>query len=91
MEEKEEVKRKLIIHTVYNIIGFATIFIEFGIFVFFIVKNITYKRIDNELKTGEERIIQNQSDNFENFSFLSSDLNQHYYRLSIGCKTEQRK
>ena len=67
MEEKEEVKRKLIIHTVYNIIGFATIFIVFGIFVFFIVKNITYKRIDNELKTGEERIIQNQSDNFENF------------------------
>ena len=65
MEEKEEVKRKLIKHITYNIIGFATIFIVFGIFVFVMVKSITFNRIDEELKNGKDRILQVQSDNFD--------------------------
>ena len=62
MEEKEEVRRKLLKHIIYNIIGFSTIFIVFGIFVFAMVKSITYNRIDEELKSSKDRIMQVQSE-----------------------------
>ena len=62
MEEKEEVRRILLKHIIYNIIGFSTIFIVFGIFVFAMVKSITYNRIDEELKSSKDRIMQVQSE-----------------------------
>ena len=65
LEEKEEVKLKLIKHLTYNIIGFATIFVIFGIIVFTMVKSITYKRIDNELLNGKDRILQVENENFD--------------------------
>ena len=58
MEEKEEINNKLIKHLIYNIIGFSAIFIVFGVFIFLMVKNTTYKRIDNELKDNKSMILQ---------------------------------
>lgn len=62
MEEKEEVKRKLIRHIFFNVVGFAVIFVIFGIFVFGMVKSITYRRINRELLEGKERILEYKLD-----------------------------
>ena len=64
MEEKEEVRKKLIRLTLYNVIGFVVIFAVFGIFVFATVRSITYNRINRELEEGKNRILQNENNNF---------------------------
>lgn len=43
MEEQKELRDKLVKHVIYNIVGFTIIFVIFGIFIFFMVKNITYR------------------------------------------------
>ena len=62
MEEKEEVKRKLIRHIILNVVGFAVIFVLFGVFVFGMVKSITYRRINKELLEGKEKILEYKLD-----------------------------
>lgn len=62
MEEKEEVRNKLIKLIIYNIIGFSAILVIFGIFVFLMVKTMTYNRIDNELFESQQRILETDKD-----------------------------
>ena len=49
MEEQEVLRNKLIKHIAYNIIGFALIFIIFGIFIFLLVKGVTYSSVIKDL------------------------------------------
>ena len=56
MEEQENLKNKLINHVIYNIIGFSAIFIVFGIFVFIMVKDITYSSVNKALYESQVEI-----------------------------------
>ena len=49
---------------VYNMVAFAIIFIAFGIFVFFMVKNITFSAVDKQLHEAQNMTIgkNNNSD-----------------------------
>lgn len=67
MEEKEELKLKLFKHILYNICVFISIFIVFGLFVFFMVKNNIYSNVNNELYESEKRILELEE--LENFPF----------------------
>ena len=58
MEEKEELKLKLFKHIIYNIFVFISIFIVFGLFVFFMVKNNIYSNVNKELYESKERILE---------------------------------
>lgn len=58
MEEQRILKRKLFKHIIYNIIGFAFIFIVFGIFIFFMVSGITYSGVNQELYDSQKKILE---------------------------------
>ena len=58
MEEQSEVRVYLLRHTIYNLIGFATIFIIFGIFVFFLVENIAYSNINQTLYNSKNQLLE---------------------------------
>lgn len=49
MEEQKRLKKQFIIHIFYNMVAFAAIFVVFGIFMFAMVKNITFASVDKEL------------------------------------------
>lgn len=72
MEEKDELKLKLIKHLIYNITVFITIFLFFGLFVFIMVRNIVYGNVDNELYKSRKQIIEmeNIKDDFSSNSFF---------------------
>lgn len=55
MEEQKILKKQFVLHVFYNMIAFATIFICFGIFMFFMVKNITFSAVDNQLKESRNK------------------------------------
>lgn len=57
MEEQEVLKNKLIKHIIYNIIGFAAIFIIFGIFIFFLVKGVTFSSVIKDLYDSKKQIL----------------------------------
>ena len=65
MEEKEKIKRKITNHLVYNIIGFSTIFILFGIVIFLMIRSIVYNKIDEELMNSKKKIYEIQKTNFD--------------------------
>ena len=56
MREEVEIRRKFIKHILYNVCMFTLIFIIFGLFVFFMVKNIIYSSIDNDLYEAEKEL-----------------------------------
>lgn len=58
MEEQEELKNKLLKHVLYNIIAFTIIFAIFGLFVFFMVRNMTYKNANMSLLESKNQILQ---------------------------------
>lgn len=58
MEEQSEVRVYLLRHTIYNLIGFATIFIIFGIFIFFLVENIAYSNINQTLYNSKNQLLE---------------------------------
>lgn len=58
MEEQEELKNKLLKHVFYNIVAFTIIFAIFGIFVFFMVRNMTYKNANMSLIESKNQILQ---------------------------------
>ena len=64
MEEQEILKKQFYKHMVYNMVAFAIIFIAFGIFVFFMVKNITFSAVDKQLHEAQNMTIgkNNNSD-----------------------------
>ena len=58
MNEENELKKSLIRHMVYNICSFAVILSIFAIFMFVIIKNVTYSKIDEELMSAKEEIVK---------------------------------
>lgn len=62
MEEQSEVRLNLFKHIVYNLIGFAIIFIIFGIFIFFLVRNIAYSNINQALYDSRDQILEIDKD-----------------------------
>ena len=58
MEEEKELKFKLLKHVFYNIIGFTIIFSVFGVFVFLMVRNITYNNAKILLMESKNQILQ---------------------------------
>lgn len=54
MNEELEIRSKFFKHVLYNVCVFAIIFMIFGLFVFFMVKNIIYSSIDNELLEAQK-------------------------------------
>lgn len=58
MEEQNELRFKLLKIIVHNLIGFAIIFMIFGIFVFFLVKNIAYSNINKSLYESRNRLLE---------------------------------
>ena len=58
MEEQKELRDKLVKHVIYNIVGFTIIFVIFGIFIFFMVKNITYRNAKFALNESKNQILQ---------------------------------
>ncbi len=53
MEEQQKLRRQFFVHIVYNMIAFALIFIAFGIFMFYMVRNITFSAVDAQLKEAK--------------------------------------
>ncbi len=53
MEEQRKLRKQFLIHIVYNMIAFALIFIAFGIFMFYMIKHITFSVADHELKEAK--------------------------------------
>ncbi len=76
MEEKEELKLKLIKHIIYNIFVFIFILVIFGMFIFFMVKNNVYSSVDKELYESKIRILELEE--IEEFS-----LNDIFNRMII--------
>lgn len=62
MEEQEVLKKKLLKHIIYNLIGFSIIFIIFGIFIFFLVSSITYSAVNNALYESKKQITELDSE-----------------------------
>lgn len=58
MEEQKALKNKFIKLIIYNIIGFITIFLICGLFIFITVRNITYRSVDKELYESREKILE---------------------------------
>lgn len=63
MEEQKSLKKKLIKHIIYNIIGFIVIFIVCGLFIFLMVKGITYRGINQELYDSKRKILEANPEN----------------------------
>ena len=73
MEEKKALKRNLIRHTIYNLIAFSCIMLFFGVFVFAMVRSITYRNVDKTLLENMSSLKELDSQ-VKNFLNLPSDL-----------------
>lgn len=58
MSEEKELKSNLLKHMKYNIFAFALILTIFALFMFFVMKTVTYVRADNELINAKKEIIE---------------------------------
>lgn len=58
MEEQEILRKNLYKHIIYNIIGFSVIFIICGIYIFLMVRGITYGGINRELYESKKKILE---------------------------------
>lgn len=54
MEEEKILRKQFILHIIYNMFAFSIIFIVFGIFVFFMVRNITFSSVDKQLNDAKQ-------------------------------------
>lgn len=83
MEEKENLRIKLVKHIIYNIIGFACIFIVCGIFIFLMVRGITYRGVNQELYESKRKILELDKEKIS--IMIDSDyLNKSYGETWIG-------
>ena len=55
MEEQKILKKCFILHIIYNMIAFSVTFIVFGVFVFFMVKNLTFSSVDKQLREAKNQ------------------------------------
>lgn len=58
MEEEKLLKKQFFLHVIYNLIAFSVIFVAFGIFVFFMVRNITFSSADKQLKEAKGQLTE---------------------------------
>ncbi len=66
MEEQRSLKRQFILHIIYNMIAFALIFTAFGIFMFYMVRNITFSAANKQLYETKKEFTEIKV-NLENF------------------------
>ncbi len=92
MEEQSEVRLNLFKHIAYNLIGFAVIFIIFGIFIFFLVKNIAYSNINKSLYDSKDQLLEIDNDHI-NIVINSGEFGEIYTRdlIQDAIKTYQDK
>lgn len=58
MEEERRLKKQFFLHVAYNLIAFSVIFVAFGIFMFFMVKSITFSSVDKQLKDARNQFAE---------------------------------
>lgn len=83
MEEQSVLRKHFIMHIVYNMIAFSFVFIIFGVFVFFMVRNITFSSVDKELIEAQNQFFNINERlemmyklfDIENYSVLDSTFN----------------
>lgn len=56
MKEEDEIRNKFFKHILYNVCVFIIIFTVFGLFSFFMIRNIIYTSIDNELFEAQQEL-----------------------------------
>lgn len=86
MEEQSELKNKLVKHVIYNIIGFTVIFVIFGVFIFLMVKMITYKNANIALIESKNQILQLNEEKINLIlspSFLNSYVRKDWIQSTI--------
>ena len=81
--------RKLILHAIYHIVVFAIIFFVFGIFVFFMVRHITYRSVDTELKENMQLLEQLDLKTTFFFSFPTENQRNSDNILTQGIRGYQ--
>ncbi len=72
MEEKDKLKLKLFKHIIYNLGIFISIFIVFGLFLFFMIRNNIYSGVDKELYESKNLILD--SNNLKINFFINSGM-----------------
>ena len=75
MKEKNNLKDKLIKLIISNVIGFSLIFFVCGIFIFLMVRSITYSDVDKELLRSKDLFLSIQENEGVINSILSIDSN----------------
>lgn len=85
MKEEAEIRSKLLKHILYNVCVFIIIFMIFGLFVFFMVKNIVYSSIDNELLEAQKELT-----NMEKLE-INPPFNAGFSRTDIEISNENGK
>lgn len=92
MEEQSEVRLNLFKHIAYNLIGFAVIFIIFGIFIFCLVKNIAYSNINQALYDSKDQLLEIDNEHI-NIVINSEEFGEIYTRdlIQDAIKTYQDK
>ena len=77
MNEEKQIHDNLIKLMFHNITSFAIIFIIFGLFMFIMIKNITYSSVDKELNESKINIIRiEQQYNNSDFKFYDEFITQ---------------
>ncbi len=87
MEEQKVLRRNLIRHIIYNIIGFSTIFILCGIFIFLMVRGITYRGIYQELYDSKRKILELDEEKMNiiiNPNYLSNNYRESWIKKAIS-------
>ena len=65
MEEQRLLKKQFYLHIFYNMIAFACIFVAFGIFMFYMIKTMTFSSVDDQLKKAQNEYNDNARNNTE--------------------------
>lgn len=87
MEEQENLKIKLLKHIIYNIIGFAGIFIVCGLFIFLMVRGITYRGVNQELYESKRKILELDKEKISiiiNSDYLDKDYGETWIGQAIN-------
>ncbi len=65
MKERVDLKSKLINLVITNIMAFVVIFLVFGIFIFLMVRNITFSDVDNELLRSKDLLLSVKENGYD--------------------------
>ena len=61
MEEQRILKKHFFMHILYNMVAFAVIFTFFGMFMFAMIRNITFSAVDNQLREAQNKFYEQSS------------------------------